>query len=283
MLPANPAQHPNFPDNFPAWWAGAWGEDEIGLWMTLIFNDQTVQQTFRWIEPGTFQMGSPKNEKERHDDETQHTVRLSQGYWLADTACTQALWQAVMNDNPANFKENLNNPVEQVSWNDVQQFMARLNKLIQNLDAGLPTEAQWEYACRAGAVESTPFSFGKKIMPEQVNYHGEYPYAGGKKGLYRGLTVPVKSLPPNAWGLYEMHGNVWEWCHDWYGAYSSEAVSDPMGPPEGVDRVLRGGSWFISGGFVRSALRDYNEPDYRDFNVGFRLALGQSIWKEKQA
>jgi len=272
MSPVNPAPQTNFPNPFPSWWAGAWGEDEIGLWMTLIFKEGNVQQTFRWIEAGTFLMGSPENEPERFDDETQHTVTLTQGYWLADTACTQALWQAVMGVNPAFFKYSPNNPVETMNWDDVQQFIARLNELVPNLNACLPTESQWEYACRAGTP--TPFSFGKNITPEQVNYNGEHPYTDGQKGLYRGKTVPAGSLPPNPWGLYEMHGNVWEWCSDWYDAYPTEAVKDPIGPPDSADRVLRGGSWLHDGRLVRSAYRYRHTTDFRYRSIGFRLALG---------
>ncbi len=284
MSPANPAPQPNFPNAFPAWWAGAWGEDGTGLWMTLIFKDKEVKQTFRWIEPGTFLMGSPKNELERLDDEIQHPVTLTQGYWLAETACTQALWQAVMGNNPAAFQESPNNPVEMVSWDDVQRFIAQLNGLVPGLNACLPTEAQWEYACRAGTT--TPFSFGENITPEQVNYAGDYPYADGEKGLYRETTVPVGSLPPNPWGLFEMHGNVWEWCSDWYdGGYPYEAVIDPGGPTEGAYRVLRGGSWFFNGGYARSAFRLRFSPDFRYQDIGFRLALGQtaSTRPEQQA
>jgi formylglycine-generating enzyme len=262
-----------FPNPFPALWAGEWGEDEFGLWMALAFKG--VRQVFRWILPGTFLVGSPESEPERFDDETQHLVTLTQGYWLADSACTQVLWRAVMGDNPSRFQDDEQNPVEQVSWNGVQQFINKLNGLIPNLNARLPTEAQWEYACRAGTT--TPFSFGKNITPEQVNYNGNYPYAGGKEGLYRGKTVPVKSLPSNPWGLYEMHGNVWEWCNDWYGDYPAEPGVDPIGPSEGADRVLRGGSWNIHGRDVRSANRDRDEPSYRDYSVGFRLSLGQRI------
>jgi formylglycine-generating enzyme len=265
-----------FPSPFPALWASEWGEDEFGLWMALTF--QGVRQVFRWILPGTFLMGSPKSEPERYDDETQHPVTLTQGYWLADTACTQALWQAVMGKNPAYFKDDANNPVEQVSWNSVQEFIARLNSLVPELEARLPTEAQWEYACRAGTT--TPFSFGKNITPEQVNYDGEYSYsyAGGKKGLNRGKTIPVKSLPPNPWGLFEMHGNVWEWCNDWFvGDYPTESVVDSNGPPSGAHRVLRGGSWVDFGGGVRSAARSGGGLGIRGRGVGFRLSLGQRI------
>ncbi len=116
-----------------------------------------------------------------------------------------------------------------------------MNTLFPDLHARLPTEAQWEYSCRAGT--QTPFSFGENITPEHVNYHGEHPYAGSKNGQYRQKTVPVKSLPPNPWGLFEMHGNVWEWCTDWYEkVYPKQAVTDPSGPDDGTSRVLRGGS-----------------------------------------
>jgi sulfatase modifying factor 1 len=260
-----------FPNPFPALWAGEWGEDEFGLWMAFTYRG--VQQAFRWISPGTSLIGSPEDEPERYHDETPHPVTLTQGYWLADSACTQVLWRAVMGDNPSRFQDDEQNPVEQVSWNDVQQFIDKLNGLIPNLNARLPTEAQWEYACRAGTT--TPFSFGKNITPEQVNYNGEYPYTGGKKGLYRRKTVPVKSLPPNPWGLYEMHSNVWEWCNDWFGNYPSAPVIDPVGPSIGATRVLlRGGSWLLYGGDVRSAVRSGNGPDYRDNAIGFRLFLG---------
>lgn len=261
-----------FPSNFPPKWATEWGEDEYGLWIAFTLNG--VYQSFRWIPPGTFLMGSPENEEQRYDDETQHQVTLMQGYWLADSTCTQALWEAVMGNNPANFKDDNNNPVEQVSWDDVQAFLQKLNGLIPGLDAALPTETQWEYACRAGTT--TPFSFGKNITPEQVNYDGNNPYANGKKGLYRKKTVPVKSLPANPWGLYEMHGNVYEWCQDWYGDYPAEPVADPAGPETGSDRVLRGGSWLRSGWGVRSANRRRDAPADRSYFIGFRFAPGQA-------
>ncbi|MCB1984031.1 MAG: formylglycine-generating enzyme family protein [Burkholderiales bacterium] len=256
----------------PPDWAAAWGQDAFGLYAD--FKIREVTQRFRWIAPGTFLMGSPESEPERLNRETQHEVTLTQGCWLADTACTQALWSAVMNDNPAHFKEDMDNPVETVSWDDAQKLIDRLNHDYPDLSARLPTEAQWEYACRAGTT--TPFSFGKQITPDQVNYDGNYPYAGGKKGQCRNKTVPVKSLPPNPWGLYEMHGNVWEWCADWYGAYPEPAVIDPAGPENGDGRVLRGGSWYLYGRGVRSAYRDGNAPVDRDDDIGFRLALGRT-------
>ena len=268
-----PYKYPAFPACFPEPWASEWGEDRFGLWMTLIY--QNAKQTFRWIEPGTFLMGSPKTELERWAEmETQHEVTLTQGYWLADSACTQALWQAVMGNNPSNFQDNASNPVERVSWMDVQAFIDKLNNLVPELNACLPTEAEWEYACRAGTT--TPFSFGDNITPEQVNYDGNYPYPGGEKGLYREKTVPVKSLAPNPWGLYEMHGNVYEWCADWFAEYNEMPQTDPQGPATGGSRVLRGGSWYDGGGNVRSADRRGLGPDGGDSDFGFRLALGQT-------
>jgi len=159
-------------------------------------------------------MGSPILEKERYDNENQHQVTLSQGFWIADTVSTQAFWKAVMGDNPAFFTENENNPVEQVSWDDVQNFIKKLNLLIPGLGAQLPTEAQWEYACVQERLRHSHLA--KNISPELVNYDGNRPYAKGEKGQCREKTVAVKSLPANSWGLYEMHGNVWEWCADWY-------------------------------------------------------------------
>ena len=236
----------------------------------------SATQRLRWIEPGCFMMGSPEDEPERSSDEgPRHWVTLSRGFWLADSACTQALWQAVMGSNPSAFKENAQRPVEQVSWNDVQGFLRRLEALLPGCRADLPTEAEWEYACRAGA--ETPFSFGEQITPEQVNYNGEHPYAGGKKGLYRQQTVPVKSLPPNAWGLYEMHGNVDEWCADGQRTYTNEPQQDPIGPQDKEAlRVFRGGSWFDYASWARSAHRLADHPGNAIHYLGFRLCLRSS-------
>lgn len=260
--------------------AGQWvnhefpGEDKYGFYVDIIIKG--ITQRFRWIEPGCFLMGSPESELERYDGENQHEVTLTQGYWLADTACTQGLWQAVMGNNPASFKDSLNNPVEQVSFEDVQRFIDTLNGLFPCLNARLPTEAQWEYACRAGTT--TPFSFGNNITPDQVNYNGGYPYAGGKKGRFREKTVAVKSLPANPWGLYEMHGNVWEWCLDyWQGHLPKEPALDPKGPKTGSYRVLRGGCWSFNGRRTRSAQRNGSAPVHRFQNFGFRFAPGLEL------
>lgn len=257
ILPSKPA------------WASASGTDQYGIYADL--ECKGVVQRFRFIEAGTFWMGSPEDEGGRSDDETLHQVILSKAFWLADTACTQALWQTVMGNNPAYFKGD-QNPVEQVSWEDAQSFIQKLKQQIAGLSLRLPTEAEWEYACRAGA--RTPFSFGANISPEQANYDGNYPYANAAKGLYRQKTVAVKSLPVNPWGLYEMHGNIWEWCADGYAEYPSQASTDPSGAPASAYRVLRGGSWDAFGRYLRSASRNLYAPDYRSYRIGFRLALG---------
>jgi formylglycine-generating enzyme len=257
----------NTPPVFPLPWADEWGQDRYGIWM--VFFCKGVLQRMRWIKPGRFKMGSPKTEKERYNDETPHEVILTAGFWLADTPCTQALWEAVMGDNPSGFK-GLQRPVETVSWDDCQTFMQRIKQLKPGLDLCLPSEAQWEYACRAGT--ETPFSFGANITPEQVNYNGKYPYADGKKGQYREHTVEVKSLPCNNWGLYQMHGNVWEWCADWYGEYAADSIVNPTGAVSSGYRVCRGGSWFDFGRNVRSVFRFRFQPAIRNFSLGFRFS-----------
>lgn len=251
------------------------GFDQYGLYVDLTIKN--ITQRFRWIKSGTFLMGSPKTEKGRYKDEVQHEVTLTQGFWLGETTVTQALWQAVMGNNPSYFRDNPNNPVEKVSWNDTQNLLKKLNALIPNLQAKLPTEAQWEYACRAGTT--TPFSFGNNITPEQVNYDGNYPYIGSKLGRYRRKTVPVKSLPANPWGLYEMHGNVWEWCQDvWQEKLPTMQVTYPMGiaggDQAGVGNVVRGGSWDDNARSCRSTMRAGHIPVHRNDVIGFRLCLG---------
>ena len=160
-------------------------------------------------------------------------------------------------------------------------FIAELNRRLPGLHARLPTEAEWEYACRAGTA--TPFACGEQITPAQANYHGGYPYAGGQQGPYREKTVPAASLPANPWGLFEMHGNVWEWCADWYDAYPEGPQIDPSGPSHPssdpwklVTGMLRGGSWYAYGKYCRAAFRrGGGGPARRDFDVGFRLVIGQ--------
>lgn len=256
-------------------WASALGRDHYGLYLEFTVED--IKQRMRWIEPGTFLMGSPLDEADRLDWEDLHSVTLTQGFWLADSAVTQALWQTVMGKNPSRFNENSDNPVEKISWDDAQAFISELNLLSKEASFRLPTEAEWEYACRAGTT--TPFSFGTNITTEQVNYDGDFPYTDGKKGQDRQQTVPVKSLPANPWGLYEMHGNVWEWCQDgWQEHLGNDHMINPLNDQsqedEGVRRVVRGGSWNDGGRHVRSAIRGWDEPVGRVSPLGFRLALG---------
>lgn len=254
------------PPRFPYKWCSAWGEDEFGIWLEFALKE--ITQRMRWINPGRFLMGSPEEEPCRYHYETQHEVTLTKGFWIADTACSQELWQVVMESNPSKFI-GAKRPVENVSWDDCGEFLRKINVLVPDLALCLPTEAQWEYSCRAGT--STPFSFGINITPDQVNYNGEYEYLGGNKALNRKQTVEMKSLPPNQWGLYEMHGNVWEWCADWFGKYETGSVINPIGPSEGSYHVLRGGSGFSSAADCRSAARSRFHLGSRYNRNGFRF------------
>ncbi|MCI5223536.1 MAG: formylglycine-generating enzyme family protein [Candidatus Electrothrix sp. AR4] len=238
----------------------------------MAFHYNELRYVMRWIEPGTFMMGSPDAEANRYHNEILHQVTFTEGFWLGATTVPQALWQEVMGENPSRFKGK-ERPVEQVSWEDVQNFIDQLNITILGLDLVLPSEAQWEYACRAGT--DTPFSFGSNIRPKQVNYDGNYPYADGKKGRYRAETVDVKALPCNQWGLYQMHGNVREWCQDWYGDSSKEPIN-PRGPDMGHDRVYRSGSWDNGAKYCRSAIRSGFTSGHRSDWLGFRLARSRS-------
>ena len=225
------------------------------------------------IPAGEFMMGSENGDS---DEKPAHRVRITKPFYLGKYEVTQAQWQAVMGSNPSHFKGSGNLPVETVSWDDCQDFCRKLNDLLarrgEQVLVRLPTEAEWEYACRAGTT--TPFHFGATISTDQANYDGNYTYGNGRKGEYRKKTVPVSSFSPNAWGLYNMHGNVWEWCQDRYGAYPSGAQEDPTGPASGEYRVLRGGSWFSVPWFLRSAYRNRLRPDFRNINFGFRVAAG---------
>jgi formylglycine-generating enzyme required for sulfatase activity len=259
-------------------WAAAIGRDRYGLWTRIEVSgsDGPVAQRMRWIDPGRFQMGSPDDETGRLDSEgPRHDVTIVAGFWLFETACSQALWTAVMGENPSRFRGE-DRPVEKVSWNDAQTFIAAINERIGGLRLVLPSEAQWEYACRAGTA--TPFGFGENITPEQVNYNGNFPYVGAPRGRYREETVAGGSLPANRWGLHEMHGNVWEWCADaWHENYDGAPVDGAVWEQSGrtAERVLRGGSWLNDARIVRSAGRDASAPDVRLDDVGFRCARVQ--------
>jgi formylglycine-generating enzyme required for sulfatase activity len=216
-------------------------------------------------------MGSPNSEPERWNNEMQHEVTLTKGFWLADTTVTQALWELVMSANPSRFK-GPDRPVENVSWDDAQLFINKMNGLKAELKLCLPTEAQWEYSCRAGST--APFFWGEEIDSDLVNFNGTNPYNKGRRSTYRQETVDVQSLLCNDWGLYQMHGNVWEWCRDWFGEYEKTPIVDPQGAEMGDGRVLRGGSWLDFGRDCRSTCRSHFEPSSRFDDFGFRLARG---------
>jgi formylglycine-generating enzyme required for sulfatase activity len=237
---------------------------KAGDGLELTIND--VKYTFRWCPPGTFQMGSPTSEPEGGNNETQHMVTLSKGFWMLETAVTQAMWESIMGNNPSVFN-GAKLPVGQVSWNDSQEYIKKLNDTVapsdskgisENFKFSLPTESQWEYACRAGTT--TAYHFGNTLKKEHANFGSEQ-------------IVDVGSYPANAWGLRDMHGNVYEWCLDWYGDYPSGAVTDPTGAVEGSDRVHRGGSCGDGAEACRSAGRFNNDSSFRYDDLGFRLCL----------
>jgi formylglycine-generating enzyme required for sulfatase activity len=243
-----------------------------------------ILANFVRIEGGTFTMGSPSNEPEREGDELQHRVTLS-AFYMGKNEVTQAEYQSVMGTNPSNFKGS-NLPVEQVSWYDAVDYCNRLSQqdsltpaytisgtnISCNWNANgyrLPTEAEWEYACRAGTT--TPFSTGNNITTSQANYDGNYPYNNNAKGIYRDKTTTVGSFEPNLWGLFDMHGNVWEWCWDWIDSYSSGAQTNPRGPVSGTLRVVRGAGWTDYARNLRSANRGDNPPSDSGSMIGFRI------------
>jgi len=219
-----------------------------------------VKMTFCWCPAGNFTMGSPESEEDRGSDEKQVKVTLTKGFWMAKTEVTQAQWSAVMGNNPSNFNGD-NLPVEKVSWKDTQDFLAKLNAKLGNLDGGkmlLPTEAQWEYAASA---EQKSFYAGS----DQIDEVAWYDDNSDSK------THPVGMKEGNTWGLYDMSGNVWEWCADWYDGNLPGGV-DPTGPSSGTDRVVRGGSWFSGADGCRAAYRSYNTPSSAYYDLGFRVA-----------
>ncbi len=233
------------------------------------------------IPNGTFMMGSPSSESGHYDSEIQHRVTLTKDFWLGKFPVTQEQYQAITKQNPSAFK-GATRPVETVNWNDAKGYCDLLNNVFRGkIPAGyaftLPTEAQWEYACRAGTT--TPFNFGSTLNGDKANCDGNYPYCDGNypygmgNGKYVQATTEVGKYGANTWGLYDMHGNVWEWCNDWYGAYPTGAVSDPPGASSGSYRVLRGGSWHGHAGYCRSANRYGRDPKDRLDLFGFRVAL----------
>jgi formylglycine-generating enzyme required for sulfatase activity/uncharacterized caspase-like protein len=231
------------------------------------------------IPQGSFMMGSLTNEEGRDNDESpQHSVAIKP-FWMGKYAVTQAQWRAVaglpkvsrdLTADPANFK-GLNLPVEQVTWEDATEFCARLSQKTGQAYR-LPSEAEWEYACRAGTT--TPFYFGETITTDLANYAGTGTYGSAPKGQYRQKTIDVGSFPPNAFGLYDMHGNVWEWCQDnWHTSYAGAPTDGSAWIAGGEQslRVMRGGSWNLTPRNCRSAIRGRYSADCRAYNIGFRV------------
>jgi formylglycine-generating enzyme required for sulfatase activity len=303
VLKIDTAWHPLVTGCPPAW-ASEWGEDRYGVFIAFTLGE--VTQRLRWIRPGRFWMGSPEEEtrglaKEDWERELferehpRHEVIITRGFWLFDTPCTQALWEVVMGGNPSRFK-SADRPVEEVSWDAVQGFIDRINARIPGLELSLPTEAQWEHACRAG-TETALYS-GPIEIPGERNAPALDPIAwyGGNSGVGFELeeghdssswsevqypnstsgTHPVGKKKPNPWGLYDMLGNVWEWCADGLRRYEGQREVDPQGSMEaGAARVVRGGSWDVNARNCRSAYRSRSTPGDRDDFLGFRCARVQ--------
>jgi formylglycine-generating enzyme required for sulfatase activity len=257
------------------------------------------------IPPGKFKMGSPADEKDRYTDEEQHEVEITKEFWLGVHEVTQKQFKDVMGYNPSYFstdgegkagekyeynkpaggessvagKDTDDFPVENVSWDEAVEFCRRLSARTTEKNSGrkyrLPTEAEWEYSCRGGAPSYQVFHFGDSLSSKLANFDGNYPYGSADKGPDLCRTCKVGQYEKNGFGLHDMHGNVWEWCSDWYGKddYGKSLRRDPQGPTEGKGRVFRGGSWYVIGLDCRSAIRGGGPPAFRDYYLGFRVAL----------
>jgi formylglycine-generating enzyme required for sulfatase activity len=249
----------------------------------------SVKMKFAPIPAGRFTMGSPRGEKGRNPDEAPHEVEITRPFHLGVYEVTQEQYRAVMGANPSHFspvgrgsdavagRDTTSFPVEQTSWHDAAAFCVRLSALPAEKEARrryrLPSEAEWEYACRAGT--STPFSRGRSLSSTAANFIGERPYGKAALGPYLKRTAAAGSYGKgNAWGLFDMHGNAWEWCADWYGEdyYKSSPKRDPRGPARGKERVVRGGGWGSAGQTCRSACRGQTTPGTRTYAIGFRVA-----------
>lgn len=290
-LQIDPSWHPLI-NGCPPAFATEWGEDQFGIFIAFSLGE--VTQRLRWIPAGAFRMGSPDDEPGRFVAEgPQHTVFISRGFWLFATPCTQALWETVTGENPSRFK-SADRPVAEVSWNEVQDFLARINTRIPGLDLVLPTEAQWEHACRAGTdtaiytgpIDITDDNNAPALDPiawysgnSSVDFDLDDGVVDSIQPAYlqstslRPRSHPVGKNQPNPWGLYDMLGNVWEWCADGLRGYDTDFKVDPFGPqmPD-ASRVVRGGSWEYDARYCRSAYRSRRQADARGQGIGVRLA-----------
>ena len=227
-------------------------------------------------------MGSPLKEPERNDNEPLHEVTLTKGFWILETEVTQQMWMSLFDWNPSWFSntgtgaprvkhiETGDLPVEQVTWEETALFCEALQKK-SGWHVALPTEAEWEYACRAGT--ETAFSFGSEISPEDANYDDSEPGNIAQRRRAVRNPYPVAGFPSNAWGIHDMHGNVAEWCRDRYALLDEKPASDPTGSDVGSTRVFRGGAWFLDSGCCRSAYRYGIDPDTRAYYLGFRVVI----------
>ncbi|MGD2009870.1 MAG: formylglycine-generating enzyme family protein [Desulfobacterales bacterium] len=223
----------------------------------------SIRMEFVLVPSGSFRMGGDKILEQAEDHETpRHIVKFSKTFFIGKYEVTQAQWSAIMDNNPSEFKDD-RRPVERVSWNDVQAFIHKLNNIEETNKYRLPTEAEWEYAARADSESSYTFGSDTNILSQYAWYRNN---SGGE-------THPVGQLNPNAWGLYDMHGNVHEWCQDWFDRkyYSQSPSNAPSGPLTGLAKALRGGDWGSEDWYCRCASRSLSSPDRRSDRLGFRL------------
>jgi uncharacterized protein (TIGR02996 family) len=228
-----------------------------------------IPMTFSWCPPGSFEMGGT-DEEIRYAEKPLHEVRLTKGFWMGVTPVTQAQWQAIMENNPSRCKQP-QCPVDNVSWEEAIQFCQAVKQQC-DIKVRLPTEAEWEYACRAGTTTEYWSGDGVEALKQVGWFHEKTSRS----------TQPVGQLTANSWGLLDMHGNVLEWCSDWYDDYSSDAVDDPRGPSLGTLRVKRGGGWYTFPRFCRSAIRSWGDPTNRSNDLGFRVVLVPESEQENQ-
>jgi formylglycine-generating enzyme required for sulfatase activity len=248
------------------------GVDAAASELKMVKN--SVGMAFVLVPAGSFLMGSPKDEPFRDKDEAPHKVTLTKPFYIQTTEVTEAQWHALMKWKWFGRRTGGDLPVVKISWYDCMEFVEKLNRLGEGRYR-LPTEAEWEYACRAGS--QTPYAWGKTMDCTQAMFANNSSDSGDcleyadKRGLPRDGPAPVKSYSPNAWGIFDMHGNVWEWCQDGYGEYPSEAVADPARTSSGSRKVRRGGSWFKGVLLCRSANRNFGHPASRYATLGFRV------------
>lgn len=303
-VPIDTGWHP-LVEGIPPGWASGWGRDRHGLFAELTVEVpgdwRGVVQRLRWIPPGQFRMGSPEDEPERYNQESPLIeISLVHGFWLFDAPVTQALWQAVMGDNPSEYK-SAQRPVETVSWDDAQRFIAAMNTRFAGLDLRLPSEAEWEYTCRAETTTATYAGPLEIVGTNNAPVLDAIAWYGGNCGRnwdlengfdisvfpdkqyddQKGGTRPVKGKHPNSWGLYDMLGIIWEWCADvWSESHEGANIRGhprQAGSQQDASRVIRGGSWRNAARVVRAASRYGLDAGSRSIILGFRCAGGHVV------